>query len=151
MHTVRSTNGTGAFRMTVREPDVRTVLRRNDAWFGWTEPGQTAGNVTEIVYRPIGSDATRIAALLSGEVDFVLDPPLQDLNRLRQSGNIRVVEGPEVRTIFLAMDVFRDELLYSDVRGRNPLKDLRVRQALYHAIDIQAIHRTVMRLSLIHI
>ena len=145
MHTVRNTNGTGAFRMTVREPDVRTVLRRNDDWFGWTEPGQTPGNVTEIVYRPIGSDATRIAALLSGEVDFVLDPPLQDLNRLRQAGNIRVLEGPEVRTIFLAMDVFRDELLYSDVRGRNPLKDLRVRQALYHAIDIQAIHRTVMR------
>ncbi|PWS37307.1 ABC transporter substrate-binding protein [Falsiroseomonas bella] len=145
MHTVRATNGTGAFRLASREPDVRTVLRRNDAWFGWNEPGQTPGNVTEIVYRPIGSDATRIAALLSGEVDFVLDPPLQDLTRLRNAGNIRVLEGPEVRTIFLAMDVNRDELLYSDVRGRNPLKDLRVRQALYHAIDIQAIHRTTMR------
>jgi peptide/nickel transport system substrate-binding protein len=145
MHTVRSTNGTGAFRLTVREPDVRTVLVRNNDWFGWTEPGQTAGNVTELVYRPIASDATRIAALLSGEVDFVLDPPLQDLNRLRASGNVRVIEGPEVRTIFLAMDVHREELLYSDVRGRNPLRDLRVRQALYHAIDIQAIHRTTMR------
>jgi peptide/nickel transport system substrate-binding protein len=145
MFTVRNTNGTGAFRMTVREPDVRTVLVRNNDWFGWNEPNQTAGNVTEIIYRPISSDATRVAALLSGEVDFVLDPPLQDLNRLRNSGNIRVVEGPEVRTIFLAMDVFRDELLYSDVRGRNPFKDLRVRQALYHAIDIQAIHRTTMR------
>jgi peptide/nickel transport system substrate-binding protein len=145
MHTVRATNGTGAFRLAVREPDVRTVLRRNDTWFGWTEPGQTAGNVTEIVYRPIASDATRVAALLSGEIDFLLDPPLQDLNRLRNAGNIRVLEGPEVRTLFLAMDVHRDELLYSDVRGRNPLKDLRVRQALYHAIDIQAIHRTTMR------
>ena len=145
MHTVRNTNGTGAFRLTVREPDVRTVLVRNNDWFGWTEPGQTAGNVTELVYRPIASDATRVAALLSGEVDFVLDPPLQDLNRLRASGNVRVIEGPEVRTIFLAMDVHREELLYSDVRGRNPMRDLRVRQALYHAIDIQAIHRTTMR------
>jgi len=145
MHTVRNTNGTGAFRLAVREPDVRTILRRNEAWFGWNEPNQTPGNVTEIIYRPISSDATRVAALLSGEVDFVLDPPLQDLNRLRGAGNVRVVEGPEVRSIFIAMDVNRDELLYSDVRGRNPFKDLRVRQALYHAIDIQAIHRTTMR------
>ena len=145
MHTVRNANGTGAFRLSVREPDVRTVLTRNTGWFGWAEPGQTPGNVTELVYRPIASDATRVAALLSGEVDFVLDPPLQDLNRLRASGNVRVIEGPEVRTIFLAMDVHREELLYSDVRGRNPLRDLRVRQALYHAIDIQAIHRTTMR------
>ncbi|MGG5808232.1 ABC transporter substrate-binding protein [Falsiroseomonas sp. CW058] len=145
MHTVRSTNGTGAFRLASREGDVRTVLRRNEDWFGWTEPGQTAGNVTEIVFRPIASDATRIAALLSGEVDFVLDPPLQDLNRLRSAQGVKVVEGPEVRSIFLAMDTFRDELLYADVRGRNPFRDLRVRQALYHAIDIQAIHRTTMR------
>ncbi len=145
MATVRTTNGTGAFRLASREPDVRTVLRRNTDWFGWTEPGISSGNVQEIVFRPIGSDATRVAALLSGEIDFVLDPPLQDLNRLRGAGNIRVIEGPEVRSIFIAMDVARNELLYSDVRGRNPLKDLRVRQALYQAIDIQAIHRTTMR------
>jgi len=145
MHTVRNTNGTGAFRLFSRENDVRTVLRRNEDWYGWREPDAARANVTEIVFRPIASDATRIAALLSNEVDFVLDPPLQDLNRLRAAQGIRVLEGPEVRTIFLAMDMFRDELLYSDVRGRNPLRDLRVRQALYHAIDIQAIQRTTMR------
>ncbi len=145
MHTIRNTNGTGAFRLVSREQDVRTVMRRNDQWFGWSEEGSTNANVQELVFRPIASDATRIAGLLSGEVDFVLDPPLQDLTRLRNAPNIRVVEGPEIRTIFLAMDVHRDELLFSDVRGRNPFKDLRVRQALYHAIDIQAIHRTTMR------
>ncbi len=145
MHTTRNTNGTGGFRLRSREPDVRTVLARNDAWWGWNEPASREANITEIIYRPISSDATRIAALLSGEVDFVLDPPLQDLNRLRQAQGIRVLEGPEVRTIFIAMDVHRDELFYSSVRGRNPLKDLRVRRALYHAIDIQAIHRTTMR------
>lgn len=145
MFTTRNTNGTGAFRLQSREPDVRTVMARNDAWWGWAQPSSREANITEIVYRPISSDATRVAALLSGEVDFVLDPPLQDLNRLRAAPNIRVLEGPEVRTIFLSMDLHRDELLYSDVRGRNPLKDLRVRQALYQAIDIQAIHRTTMR------
>lgn len=145
MFTTRNTNGTGAYRLQSREPDVRTVLVRSRDWWGWSEPASREANVQEIIYRPISSDATRVAALLSGEVDFVLDPPLQDLNRLRGAPNIKVTEGPEVRTIFLAMDVHRDELLYSDVRGRNPLKDLRVRQALYQAIDIQAIHRTVMR------
>lgn len=145
MFTTRNTNGTGAFRLQSREPDVRTVMARNDAWWGWAQPSSREANITEIVYRPISSDATRVAALLSGEVDFVLDPPLQDLNRLRAAPNIRVLEGPEVRTIFLSMDLHRDELLYSDVRGRNPLKDVRVRQALYQAIDIQAIHRTTMR------
>jgi peptide/nickel transport system substrate-binding protein len=145
LHTVRNTNGTGAFRLAVREADVRTVMRRNDAWYGWREPDMANSNITEIIYRPIASDATRVAALLSGEVDFVLDPPLQDLARLRAAPGLRVLEGPEVRTIFLAMDVFRDELLYSDVRGRNPFRDLRVRQALYQAIDIEAIHRTTMR------
>ena len=147
MHTVRNTNGTGAFRITTREPDVRTVLQRNEAWWGWRDNpgGAPPGNVTELVFRPIASDATRVAALLSGEVDFVLDPPLQDLNRLRGAGNIRVLEGPEIRTLFLVFDTHRDELLYSDVKGRNPFRDLRVRQALYHAIDIGAIHRVTMR------
>ncbi|MBS7790605.1 ABC transporter substrate-binding protein [Roseococcus sp. SDR] len=144
MFTVRNTNGTGAFRLQSREPDVRTVLARNPDWWGWQVPANN-GNVTEIIFRPIASDATRVAALLSNEIDFVIDPPLQDLARLRNAQGLRVLEGPEVRTIFLAMDVARDELLYSDVRGRNPLRDIRVRRALYHAIDIQAIHRTIMR------
>ena len=130
MHTTRNTNGTGAFRLTVREPDVRTVMVRNTDWWGWQEPASREANIGEIIYRPIASDATRIAALLSNEVDFVLDPPLQDLNRLRAAQGIRVLEGPEVRTIFLAMDTHRDRLLYSDVTDRNPLKDLGVRQAL---------------------
>ena len=146
MHTVRNTNGTGPFRLTARESDVRTVMRRNDGWWGWSvDEGAPMGNVTEIVFRPISSDATRVAALLSGEVDFVLDPPLQDLNRLRSANGVKVVEGPEVRTIFLAFDTSRDELLYGDQRGRNPFRDLRVRQALYHAIDIAAIQRATMR------
>lgn len=142
MVTARQTNGTGPYRLVAREPDQRTVLNRNAAWWGWQDAG---GNVEELVFRPITSDATRIAALLSGEIDFVLDPPLQDLNRLRAAQGLKVVEGPEVRSIFIAMDVARDELLYSSVKGRNPFKDLRVRRALYHAIDIEAIRARVMR------
>ena len=90
------------------------------------------GNVTEIVYTPIKSAATRTAALLSGEIDFVLDPPLQDLPKLKSDPNIKVVEGEENRTIFIGMDQKRDELLYSSVKGKNPFKDLRVRAGAVH-------------------
>jgi peptide/nickel transport system substrate-binding protein len=103
------------------------------------------GNVTEIVYTPIKAEATRIAALLSGEVDMVLDPSPNDLPRLRQSPTLKVLDGAENRTIFLGMDQFRDELVGSNVKGKNPLKDVRVRKALYQAIDIQTINRTIMR------
>jgi peptide/nickel transport system substrate-binding protein len=138
----RNANGTGPYMLKSREVDVRTVFVENPTWWG---AKNRKGNVSEVIYTPIRSDATRTAALLSGELDFVLDPAVQDLGRLRQNSNITVAEGPEARTIFIGLDQFRDELQYSDVKGRNPFKDLRVRQALYHAIDIAAINRAVMR------
>jgi peptide/nickel transport system substrate-binding protein len=140
----RATNGTGPFMLVKREAEVSTVLKKNPRWWGIAERRFT-GNVDEVVYRPIKSDATRMAALLSGELDFVLDPPLQDLQRLKAGGGISVVEGSENRVIFLVMDQSRDELKYSSVKGRNPLKDLRVRRAFYMAIDVEAIRRQVMR------
>ena len=140
----RHANGTGPYVLASREAEVKTVLRRNPKWWGIAE-GRFEGNVDEIVYRPIKSEATRMAALLSGELDLVLDPPLQDVARLRRDAGVRILEGTENRVIFLVMDQGRDELKYSNVKGRNPLKDLRVRRALYHAIDIEAIRRQVMR------
>jgi peptide/nickel transport system substrate-binding protein len=136
----RNTNGTGPYMLKLREPDVKTVLVENPNWWGKRE-----GNVTEAEYRPIKAPATRVAALLSGEIDFVLDPPPQDVPRLTSTSGLKVVEGNEVRTIFFGFDQSRDELLYSNVKGKNPFKDLRVRQAVYHAIDIEAIKSKVMR------
>ena len=136
----RNTNGTGPYMLKSREVDVQTVYVENPNW--WNKADKK-GNVTEIIYTPIKQNATRTAALLSGELDFVLDPPAQDLNRLRQE--VKVLDGNEYRTIFLGMDQERPELLYSDVKGKNPLKDKRVREALYQAIDIEAIKRAVMR------
>ncbi len=75
----------------------------------------------------------------------MLDPPLQDVVRLKASPQVRIIEGPENRVIFLVMEQTRDELKYGSVKGRNPLKDLRVRQALYAAIDVEAIRSQVMR------
>lgn len=136
----RNANGTGPFVLRSWQPDQKTVLTRNDGW--WDKP---KGNIDEVVFTPIKSAATRTAALISNQVDFVNDPPPQDLERLRASPDLKLLEGIENRTIFLGMDQQRDELLYSSVKGKNPLKDKRVRQALYQAIDIETIRKSVMR------
>jgi len=140
----RNANGTGAWMLVSREPGIKTVLKRNPDWWGARE-GRAPGNVTEIVYTQVSADATRTAALLSGQIDFVLDPPPQDLARLEASKDIKVVRGQENRIVFFGFDQKRDELLYSNVKGRNPFKDLRVRQAVYHAIDIEALRARTMR------
>ena len=134
-------NGTGPFVLVSRQPDVKTVYKRNPAWWGKPE-----GNLQEVVFTPIKSDATRVAALLSGEIDLVLDPAPQDLPRLRNTPGVKVLDGPENRIVFIGMDQLRDKLLYGRVDGdRNPFKDLRVRQALYHAIDIETLKTKLMR------
>ena len=136
----KNTNGTGPFMLKSREPDVRTVLVVNPNYWDKLE-----GNVTEIVYTPIKSDATRAAALMTGEVDLILDPPTQDVPRLRQNAQIKIADGTETRIIFLGFDQWRDETPYASVKGKNPFKDKRVRQALYQAIDVEAIKRSTMR------
>jgi peptide/nickel transport system substrate-binding protein len=136
----RNANGTGPFMLKSWNQDVRLVLVRNPSYWGKID-----SNVTEIVYTPIKSEATRVAALLSGEIDMVLDPSPNDLARLRGSPGLKVLDGAENRTLFFGMDQFRDELPGSDVKGRNPLKDVRVRKALYQAIDIDAITKKILR------
>jgi peptide/nickel transport system substrate-binding protein len=70
-----------------------------------------------------------MSALLGRNLDFVLDPPVQDIDKLKQDKAIKVYEGRENRIIFLQMDQARPELLYSNVKGKNPFKDVRVRKA----------------------
>lgn len=136
----RNANGTGPMMLKEWQPDVRTVLLKNPTWWGKME-----GDIAEVVYQPIKNDATRTAAILTGETDLVLDPSVQDIARLRQTSNLKVVEGAESRTIFIGMDQFSAELPNSDVKGKNPFKDVRVRKALYQAIDIESIKRSIMR------
>src|SRR4051795_6603261 len=133
-------NGTGAFMIESHQPGVKTVFKANPNW--WRKPEH---NLKEIIFTPIGSDATRVAALLSGEGDVIEPVPTQDIQRVDSSPNAQVLKGPEVRTIFLGMDQARDELLYSNVKGKNPFKDVRVREAFFRAIDIESIKTRVMR------
>lgn len=136
----RHENDTGPFRVVSRQPDGPTVLEAFPGW--WEKPRH---NLDKVTYLPIKSAATRTASLISGAIDATVELPLQDVDRVRATPGLDVVQGPELRTIYLGMDQFRDELLYSDVKGRNPFKDHRVREALYRAIDIAAIHHVIMR------
>jgi peptide/nickel transport system substrate-binding protein len=131
-------NGTGPFKLETYQPDARTVMVVNEAW--WDKPQH---NLKRIEFRPIRSDATRVAALLSGELDMIAPAPLQDLARIGQAAGFKVVEEPSLRLIFLGMN-WRPELI-ADPGKKNPLLDVRVRQALWHAVDLDTIQRRIMR------
>ena len=137
----RNVNGTGGYKITGWTPDQRVTMSANPDW--WDKAN--ASNVTEVVYTPVKSDSTRVAALLSGDVDMVTDLPTQDVTRLRNDPKLKIVDGHEVRTIFIALDQHNAELKYSDVKGKNPFKDKRVREALNIAVDREAIKRATMR------
>ena len=138
---VRNANGTGPFILTSRAPGEMTVLTRNASWWG---NDLFPGNVDKIEYRPISNAATRVAALLSGEVDFVLDAPLQDLKRIDAAEGLQVKTVAQIRSIFFGMDQGVAELRSSNIKGKNPFKDVRVREAFNLAVDKKAIQRVVM-------
>lgn len=131
-----NTNGTGPFILESRTPEAQTILTVNEDW--WDEPQH---NLTRIEFQPISSAATRVAALLSGEVDFVDSAPVQDLPRLEAADNLQVLERTDLRTVMLGFNR-REELVAG---GENPMNDLRVRQAMQMAVDMDLIQDKVMR------
>jgi len=133
-------NGTGPFILVSHEPGVKTVWKKNPNW--WDKPKH---NLDEVVFTPIPNNATRVAALLSGEIDWMDPVPLPDQARVNANPGTEVKAGPELRTIYLGFDQVRPELGHSNVKGKNPFKDVRVRKAFYQAIDEEAIKTKVMR------
>lgn len=131
--------GTGPYKLVSREPDRRTVVEKNPLW--WDKP---VGNVDRVEFNVIASAPTRVAALLSGEMDMIYSVPPQDIARIKQTPGLKILETPELRTIFLGFNVSRDQLPTSDIRGRNPWRELKVRQAVSLAIDENAIVSRVM-------
>ncbi|MEM8751301.1 MAG: ABC transporter substrate-binding protein, partial [Pseudomonadota bacterium] len=138
----KNANGTGPYKLVSREPDVKTVLTINDAYWG---KGEFPMQVTEIVYTPIQNAATRVAALLSGEVDFIQDVPVQDLGRVADTDGLDVRTAPQNRVIFFGMNQGDADLASDNIDGKNPLADVRVRKAMSMAINRDAIQQVVMR------
>ena len=132
-------NGTGPFSVESRRADSRTVFLANPAWWD-----KAKHNIGRIEFLPIASASTRVAALLSGEIDFTNVAPLQDLPRLTASPDVKVLQTNELRTVIFALNL-KNVLFESDIKDKNPLQDKRVREALYRAIDIDAVQRRAMR------
>ncbi|WP_299545996.1 ABC transporter substrate-binding protein [uncultured Tateyamaria sp.] len=135
-------NGTGPYVLQSREPDVKTVMTRNDNYWGID---QFPMEVTEIVYTPIQNAATRVAAMLSGEINFLQDMPVQDLERVNAADGLVVKQAPQNRVIFFGMNQGADDIEADNVDGANPLADVRVRKAMSMAMNRDAIRQVVMR------
>jgi len=138
-YAINNANDTGPFKVESRRVDPKTIFVVNPSW--WDKPQH---NITRVEFTPISSAATRVAAMLSDEIDFTNVAPLQDLPRLAASSEVKVLQTNELRTVIFAFNL-RDQLFESDVKDKNPLKDKRVREALYRAIDIDAVQRRAMR------
>ncbi|WP_425083615.1 ABC transporter substrate-binding protein [Ruegeria profundi] len=140
-HATLNANGTGAFQITAREPGLRTVLEPFEGWWGDAEH-----NITRAEFNPIQNSATAVAALLSGDVDMIEPVPIQDVARLQGNDEVEVIQGIEARVIMLGFDHQADALKYTDDAGKpNPFQDARVRQAVAHAVNVDAILATIMR------
>lgn len=138
-YTTANANGTGPFRVESRRPDAKTVLSVNPDW--WDEPRH---NLTRIELTPINSDATRVAALLSGELDLIAPSPLQDANRIAEASGVKVLEAPGLRTIMMGFNLGETLNNGGGVEG-NPFKDVRVRQAIAHGISLELLRDKIMR------
>jgi len=140
-HATRNANGTGPFELAARDPGLETRLVPNDAWWDTAEH-----NVTEAVWTPIGNAATGLAALLSGEIDFISPIPLQDVEQVEGRDGFEVMTGLEARVIMLGFGHDHETLKYSDdATDANPFLDRRVRLAVAQAIDVDTINRVIMR------
>ena len=138
----KNANGTGPYKLVSREADVRTVLTAFGDYWGADE---FALGYSDVIYTPIQNPATRVAALLSGEVDFIQDVPVQDLARVSNSDGLVVRTAPQNRVIFFGMNQGDADLANDSVEGANPLADVRVRRAMNMAINREAIQQVVMR------
>lgn len=98
-------NGTGPFTIENHEPGVKTIFKVNKGW--WDKPEH---NLDGVVFTPIAADGTRVAALLSGDVDLIEPVPVQDIERVKSDPNTDALVGPELRVMHLGFNQFRDEL-----------------------------------------
>ncbi len=132
------TNGTGPFKLISRTADAATIMEVNPGW--WDKKRH---NIDRIEFQPITNDSTRLSALISGSLDYTNTVPLQAVPRLQTTDGVKVLLSTELRLIFFALNFA--EHPQSSPTAANPLRDLRVRQALDQSIDIEGLRRSVMR------
>jgi peptide/nickel transport system substrate-binding protein len=101
-------------------------------------------NIDRVVHTRKKADAENVAALLSGEIDLLQGPPCSLIDQIRRTPGLQVTYRPKLLTLSFGLDQGSAELRSSNVKGRNPFKDKRVRQAMAHAIDLKPILHDLM-------
>jgi peptide/nickel transport system substrate-binding protein len=140
----KDTIGTGPYRFVSYNPGDRIEMERNDDYWGEKPEWK------HVTYRIISNDASRTAALLAGDVGIIEFVPPTDLPSLRKDPRVTLAEVVSNRSIFLWLDHAHDgpsPFVFGpngETLAKNPLKDLRVRQALSLAINRQAIVDRIM-------
>jgi peptide/nickel transport system substrate-binding protein len=138
----KATIGTGAYKFVEYVPGDRIVLERNENYWG-DKP-----EWTKVTLKTIKSGPSRVAALLAGDVDLIEQTPTADIERLKGDPNLKLSQGISNRVIYLHLDHDRDNSPFVKAKDgsdiKNPLKDLRVRQAISEAINRDAIVSRVM-------
>jgi peptide/nickel transport system substrate-binding protein len=134
----RAMVGTGPYRFTAHAPGERIEFAGNPAHWA----GRPAWERVTLRFIPQGS--ARVAALLAGEVDLVDQVPVQDAARLAGEARVALFATDSLAVTYLFPDSARDAVPFVTDRqgnplGRNPLRDLRVRQAISLAIPREAI------------
>lgn len=114
--------GTGAYKFVKHIRGDHIKLIANEEYWGGSP------KIKEILARPIVETAARVMALESGQVDYVLNLPPHEANRLKANPKIKLVEGWQTRNCFISMNT-----------AYGPFKDKRVRHALNYAVDKKAI------------
>jgi peptide/nickel transport system substrate-binding protein len=138
----RHANGTGPFILKEFQPNGPAVMVRNPDWWG---AAAYPHNIDRIEYTPIADPEERLAALIDDDLDLLTSPPFSALDQIEATPGLKLEHAPDLRTVWLGVDQGREELRSSDIKGRNPFKDKRVRQAIYQAIDVEAIRQNVMQ------
>lgn len=131
--------GTGPFRLVSFAPNQEAVLARHDGYWGG------AAAFDRVTMRVIANNGARSAALLSGSVDLIERPPSETLERIRATPGVAVTEAPSANIIYMSFDQqLEPSPAISGTDGRNPFKDVRVRQAVSMAINREAIVSRIM-------
>jgi peptide/nickel transport system substrate-binding protein len=132
--------GTGPYKFVEWTRGNRIVLAGNKDYWGDKPKWE------RVIYRPMSNDAARVAALLSGDVDMIENPPPADLKKLRENPNVKISQAVSNRLIYIHLDSFSTPTTVGipDAGDKNPLKDVRVRKALSMAINREAIASRIM-------
>jgi peptide/nickel transport system substrate-binding protein len=130
--------GTGPYRLRSFGRSSVTELTRNEDYWGEKPHWQT------VRLQPVTAAGPRLAGLLSGDHDVIEAPSTADIPRLRANAAMRLAVAPTTRLIFLQLDQRQPAPFVNNAEPVNPLRDVRVRQALSLAIDRNAITSRVM-------